>query len=109
MKHHRVVMLYLLSLWNKMKLLMVPSPHTVDAVISTHIMYDELNTDGENSGEVRQSFKVGKLNLVDLAGSERVRISGATGKRLEESKHINSSLAGTSPTDNTFIVYHVIN
>lgn len=35
---------------------------------------------------VRQSFKVGKLNLVDLAGSERVRISGAKGRRLEESK-----------------------
>ena len=42
---------------------------------------------------VRQSFKVGKLNLVDLAGSERVRLSGATGQRLEESKKINSSLA----------------
>ena len=38
---------------------------------------------------VRQSFKVGKLNLVDLAGSERVRLSGATGQRLEESKKIN--------------------
>ena len=39
--------------------------------------------------DVRQSFKVGKLNLVDLAGSERVRLSGATGQRLEESKKIN--------------------
>ena len=34
-------------------------------------------------------FSVGKLNLVDLAGSERVRITGATGKRLEECKKIN--------------------
>ncbi len=42
---------------------------------------------------VRQSFKVGKLNLVDLAGSERVRLSGATGQRLEECKQINSSLS----------------
>eukprot|EP01038_Epipyxis_sp_PR26KG_P009987 gene9987-13438_t len=42
---------------------------------------------------VRQSFKVGKLNLVDLAGSERVRLSGATGQRLEESKQINLSLS----------------
>lgn len=42
---------------------------------------------------VRQSFKVGKLNLVDLAGSERVRLSGATGQRLEESKMINKSLS----------------
>jgi kinesin family protein 3/17 len=36
---------------------------------------------------------VGKLNLVDLAGSERVHITGATGKRLEESKKINASLS----------------
>lgn len=42
---------------------------------------------------IRQSFKVGKLNLVDLAGSERVRLSGATGQRLEESKQINKSLS----------------
>ena len=42
---------------------------------------------------VKQSFKVGKLNLVDLAGSERVRLSGATGQRLEESKKINQSLS----------------
>ncbi|GBG86232.1 hypothetical protein CBR_g41137 [Chara braunii] len=41
----------------------------------------------------RQSFRVGKLNLVDLAGSERVRTTGATGKRLEESKKINQSLS----------------
>lgn len=37
--------------------------------------------------------QVGKLNLVDLAGSERVHITGATGKRLEESKSINQSLS----------------
>eukprot|EP00877_Chromochloris_zofingiensis_P011298 jgi/Chrzof1/6421/Cz18g10030.t1 len=41
----------------------------------------------------QQSIKVGKLNLVDLAGSERVHITGATGKRLEESKKINASLS----------------
>ena len=35
--------------------------------------------------ELRQSFKVGKLNLVDLAGSS-VRLTGATGVRLEESE-----------------------
>jgi hypothetical protein len=45
------------------------------------------------NAEVRQSFKIGKLNLVDLAGSERVRYSGATGQRLEESKKINQSLS----------------
>jgi len=38
-------------------------------------------------------IQVGKLNLVDLAGSERVHITGATGKRLEESKKINASLS----------------
>ena len=35
----------------------------------------------------------GKLVLVDLAGSERVSISGAVGRRLEESKKINQSLS----------------
>ena len=43
--------------------------------------------------EQEHQFKVGKLNLVDLAGSERVRISGATGVRLEETKKINQSLS----------------
>jgi kinesin family protein 3/17 len=47
----------------------------------------------ETNSKVRQNFKVGKLNLVDLAGSERVRLSGATGQRLEESKKINQSLS----------------
>eukprot|EP01083_Nonionella_stella_P277608 943691_1 len=42
---------------------------------------------------LRQNFKVGKLNLVDLAGSERIRVSGATGQRLEESIKINQSLS----------------
>jgi kinesin family protein 3/17 len=50
------------------------------------------NTEGLER-HIRQSFKVGKLNLVDLAGSERVRLSGATGQRLEESKRINQSLS----------------
>ena len=36
---------------------------------------------------------MGKLNLVDLAGSERVRVTGATGMRLQESKKINQSLS----------------
>lgn len=45
------------------------------------------------SHDVPKEIKVGKLNLVDLAGSERVRVTGATGKRLEESKSINKSLS----------------
>jgi kinesin family protein 3/17 len=44
-------------------------------------------------GDMAQVFKVGKLNLVDLAGSERVRLTGATGQRLEESRKINQSLS----------------
>jgi hypothetical protein len=43
--------------------------------------------------ESTKQIKVGKLNLVDLAGSESVRITGATGERLEESKKINQSLS----------------
>ena len=45
-------------------------------------------THGYDDDSAKQ-IKVGKLNLVDLAGSERVRVTGATGKRLEESKKIN--------------------
>lgn len=30
-----------------------------------------------------RELKVAKLNLVDLAGSERVRVTGASGKRLD--------------------------
>ena len=33
------------------------------------------------------------MNLVDLAGSERIKITGAKGKQLEESKSINKSLS----------------
>ena len=33
------------------------------------------------------------MNLVDLAGSERVRVTGASGKRLDECKNINLSLS----------------
>ena len=44
-----------------------------------------LKTDMYNNDPPKQ-IKVGKLNLVDLAGSERVRVTQATGQRLEESK-----------------------
>jgi hypothetical protein len=47
----------------------------------------------DNNGEQSTQIKVGKLNLVDLAGSERIRVTGATGKQLEESKKINKSLS----------------
>ena len=56
------------------------------------IIVEQCETVGEGT-DVTQSVKIGKLNLVDLAGSERVRITGATGVRLEESKKINQSLS----------------
>jgi len=47
------------------------------------IIVEQMKVDGD------KQIKVGKLNLVDLAGSESVRVTGATGKWLEESKNIN--------------------
>jgi Kinesin motor domain len=44
-------------------------------------------------GETITQIRVGKLNMVDLAGSERIKITGAVGKHLEESKKINKSLS----------------
>ena len=41
----------------------------------------------------KKKFKTGKLHMVDLAGSERIKISGAKGKQLEESRRINKSLS----------------
>lgn len=51
------------------------------------------NSAKNKTNDLAKEIKVGKLNLVDLAGSERVRVTGATGKRLEESKSINQSLS----------------
>ena len=48
-----------------------------------------LKSDNYKGGDPPKQIKVGKLNLVDLAGSERVRVTQATGQRLEESKKIN--------------------
>lgn len=47
----------------------------------------------DENGESFSQIKVSKLNLVDLAGSERIRVTGATGKQLDESKKINKSLS----------------
>ena len=60
----------------------------VEQMTTLDEQYDDGSTD-----EAPKQIKVGKLNLVDLAGSERVRVTGATGKRLEESKKINQSLS----------------
>lgn len=51
------------------------------------IIVEQMKTCDDDS--TAKEIKVGKLNLVDLAGSERVSVTGATGKRLEESKKIN--------------------
>ena len=48
---------------------------------------------GGNEVEDRERFRCGKLFLVDLAGSERLSVTGASGKRLQECKKINGSLA----------------
>lgn len=53
------------------------------------IIVEQMTTIQDDPQEPSRYIKVGKLNLVDLAGSERVRVTGATGKRLEESKKIN--------------------
>ncbi|KAF4722522.1 hypothetical protein FOZ62_008446, partial [Perkinsus olseni] len=60
-----------------------------DASSRSHAVFMILVEMCDENGTV----KVGKLNLVDLAGSERVRLTGATGIRLEESKKINQSLS----------------
>ncbi|KAF4661162.1 hypothetical protein FOZ61_003475 [Perkinsus olseni] len=60
-----------------------------DASSRSHAVFVILVEMCDENGTV----KVGKLNLVDLAGSERVRLTGATGIRLEESKKINQSLS----------------
>ena len=75
--------------------------HAVFTIIIEHsIIEDDDPLDGTDpaperspSRAERQSITVGKLNLVDLAGSERVSLTGATGKRLDESKKINQSLS----------------
>eukprot|EP00282_Hemiselmis_andersenii_P038986 CAMPEP_0169428776 /NCGR_PEP_ID=MMETSP1042-20121227/1507_1 /TAXON_ID=464988 /ORGANISM="Hemiselmis andersenii, Strain CCMP1180" /LENGTH=616 /DNA_ID=CAMNT_0009538969 /DNA_START=18 /DNA_END=1865 /DNA_ORIENTATION=- len=65
--------------------------HAVFIIILEQLEYlDEAQASSATAGHL---FKVGKLNLVDLAGSERVRLTGATGRRLEESKKINQSLS----------------
>ncbi|KAG2374384.1 hypothetical protein C9374_010954 [Naegleria lovaniensis] len=49
-------------------------------------------TGKQGTHEVKESYRIGKLNLVDLAGSERVSVSGASGDLLEQTKKINLSL-----------------
>ena len=55
----------------------------------------EKDLDGQfspvNDGDTKQ-WVISKLKLVDLAGSERNKRSKATGKNLDEAKHINAGL-----------------
>ena len=62
--------------------------HAVFVITVEHMINDETH-----DVSVSRQIRVGKLNLVDLAGSERVRVTGATGQRLEECKKINQSLS----------------
>ena len=65
--------------------------HAVFIIIVEQMTLLQKNDQFEADGP--KQIKVGKLNLVDLAGSERVRVTQATGQRLEESKKINQSLS----------------
>jgi hypothetical protein len=56
------------------------------------LIIERMKLNGDEDLTSRE-IRVGKLNLVDLAGSERVRVTGATGQRLEECKKINKSLS----------------
>ena len=57
------------------------------------IQVEQMIGSGDSNEIGKKHIKVGKLNLVDLAGSERIKVTGATGKQLEESKKINKSLS----------------
>ncbi len=65
--------------------------------ISSHshavfVIVEQMKT-GIIKAQTHTQIKAGKLNLVDLAGSELIRITGATGQQLEESKKIIQSLS----------------
>ena len=66
--------------------------HAIFIIILEQMRKGSNEASPDSLGNQKQ-VKVGKLNLVDLAGSERVQVTGATGKRLEESKSINKSLS----------------
>lgn len=74
---------------------MNPTSSRSHALFIIIIEQNEISMEGAagQGGRGRQTFRVGKLNLVDLAGSERVRLSGAVGQRLNETKKINKSLS----------------
>jgi hypothetical protein len=50
--------------------------HAVFIITIEQMKENDQDTEGKE-------IKVAKLNLVDLAGSERVRVTGASGKRLD--------------------------
>ena len=67
--------------------------HAVFIIIVEQMHSSDQEQEQEEGDGPSKQIRVGKLNLVDLAGSERVRVTGATGKRLEECKKINQSLS----------------
>ena len=66
-------------------------------VVEKSTLIKASNANGAVGGQPGQgqerTVRMGKLNLVDLAGSERVRLTGASGVRLQETKKINQSLS----------------
>ena len=59
------------------------------AVVVLDIECKTFPSDGSSSSGI---VKVSRVNFVDLAGSERVKMSGASGKVLDETKYINKAL-----------------
>ena len=86
--------------------------HMNDVSSRSHAVFS-IQVEQMENAQSGKSIKVGKLNLVDLAGSERIKVSGATGQQLEESKKINKSLSAlgnviyalTDPKGRTHIPY----
>lgn len=56
---------------------------------------DGTNTSTDSAPISKDAFTTttSRINFVDLAGSERVKMSGVTGKALEEAKNINKALS----------------
>lgn len=56
-----------------------------------------------------ESERSSRINLVDLAGSERLKMSGADGKVLEETKHINKALSSLGDVLNSLSKHYLDN
>lgn len=78
--------------------------NTFEEDVSDQTLRDDNNDDSRTSDdfELNSSSATGKriisafLNFVDLAGSEKASQTGASGERLREAGHINTSLSALS-------------